>query len=390
MSRLFAFIAPVLASGWSMQCAFAQVNPNANARTKNIYKYISALKNQGPNKGLLLGQHATSRLEFYQGRKVDPTQDWLSWITYWDELYWGLAKEYNENQHLALVGVDFGVNQPVEDPSGIPPVANSNSKPWYATRDAEVFAGHGCIVTASWHVNNPWTEKDSKDRTGVDLKTLLPGGKSRAVWLRKLDAIANELEKLQGNGRTVLWRPLHEMNADWFWWGKATPADYKALWVDMYNHLTTTRRLNNLIWVYTPYNIDANDRLPYNTYYPGDKYVDIVGVDVYDDVIYEGDSVKDPLEIHLYESLRAIAPSKPLICGELGPNEIKDGVNWNHYLDQLRARYPEIVIALAWNDWFDDEAESDNKWTYKSIFKNEHTDILKHKSVITREELPRF
>jgi len=388
--RKHTLIAMLLILSISAPCAQAQVNPNANERTKNIYRYINALKNQVQPNRLLLGQHATSRLEVYKGEALDLSQEWLTWITYWDELYWGLAKEYNNDQHLALVGIDFGVNQPAEDPTGNPPEANSNSKPRYATRDAETFAGQGCIVTASWHLNNPWTGNDCKDRTKVDLKSLLPGGTHRAKWLSRLDVIAAELQILQAKERTVLWRPFHEMNADWFWWGKVPPTDFKTLWIDMYQYFTLTKHLNNLIWVYTPYNIDAEDRLPYNTYYPGNEYVDIVGVDVYDDVTYEGDQVKDPLEIHFYESLKAIAPSKPLICGELGPNEIKAGSNWNHFLDQLQTKYPEIVSALAWNDWFDDEAEGDNKWTYKSIVKNKHAGVLKHPYVITREELPQF
>lgn len=389
MFKPFSLIVALLTALLTAQSTFSQVNPNANARTKRLYQYIASLGNNGTENHLLLGQHASSRLETYQGMRIDPKNEWLSWLTYWDELYWDLAKEYNNECHLALIGVDFGVNQPVEDPTGIPPVANANSKPSYATMDAEKFAAIGCIVTASWHVNNPWTETGSKDRTNVDLKALLPGGKSRSIWLKKLDTIASELRKLQDNDRTILWRPFHEMNADFFWWGKAPPSEYKALWVDMFNYFTKTKRLNNLIWVYTPYNMDGDDRLPYNTYYPGDAYVDIVGIDVYDDVKIVGNTVQNPLEIRQYESLKAIAPKKPLICGELGPNEIKTGSDWNDFLDQLQTSYPEIVMALAWNDWFDDADPDVQKWTYKSIYKNKHSGVLKHQSVITLEELPK-
>jgi len=289
-----------------------------------------------------------------------------------------------------LVGVDFGVNQPAEDPSGIPPKANSNSKLAYATFDAELFASQGCLVTASWHLNNPWTERDSKDRSNVDLKSLLPGGSYRAKWLGKLDTIAAELQSLQAKRRTIMWRPFHEMNADWFWWGNQDPREYKALWIDMYNYFTNTKKLNNLLWLYTPYNIDAADRMPYITYYPGDEYVDIVGVDVYDDVAYVGNGVLNPLDIRFYESLKGVAASKPLICGELGPDAIQAGSDWNHFLDELRTKYPEIVMALAWNDWYDDADKRESKWTYKSLFKNKHAGVLDHELVITRDELPPF
>ena len=89
--------------------------------------------------------------------------------------------------------------------------------------------------------------------------------------INDMDRIAVELQKLQNAGVPVLWRPLHEASGGWFWWGKDCES-YKALYTFMYDYFTKTMGLNNLIWVWNGQN---------KNWYPGDKYVDIIGVDIY-------------------------------------------------------------------------------------------------------------
>ena len=46
--------------------------------------------------------------------------------------------------------------------------------------------------------------------------------------------------------------PLHEIDGGWFWWtDKKKPENTAALWRLMYDHFTRTRKLDNLIWVYS-------------------------------------------------------------------------------------------------------------------------------------------
>jgi len=70
----------------------------------------------------------------------------------------------------------------------------------------------------------------------------------------------------------VLWRPLHEAEGGWFWWGANGPQPFKTLWRLLYHRLTDGHHLHNLIWVF------AGERLDW---YPGDDVVDIIGVDAY-------------------------------------------------------------------------------------------------------------
>lgn len=81
-----------------------------------------------------------------------------------------------------------------------------------------------------------------------------------------------ELLKLQKAGVPVLWRPLHEAEGKWFWWGAKGPEACKKLWALVYDRLTKHHKVNNLIWTW---NSVASD------WYPGPSTVDVLSTDVY-------------------------------------------------------------------------------------------------------------
>ena len=93
--------------------------------------------------------------------------------------------------------------------------------------------------------------------------------------IRDIDAIAVELTKLRDAHVPVLWRPLHEAEGGWFWWGAQGPKNYVRLYRLLYDRLTKVHKLDNLIWVYT------SGGKP--EWYPGDDVVDIIGADAYPD-----------------------------------------------------------------------------------------------------------
>lgn len=97
-----------------------------------------------------------------------------------------------------------------------------------------------------------------------------------AALLADIDQISAELAKFADAEIPILWRPLHEAEGGWFWWGAAGPEALKELWVLMYDRMTNMHGLNNLIWVFT--HAGSLDE----AWYPGDAYVDIVGYDGYD------------------------------------------------------------------------------------------------------------
>lgn len=153
----------------------------------------------------------------------------------------------------------------------------------------------GQTVTLLWHWNAPADLIDQKSFVGADGKTVDaswyfgfytkgttfdvqkaladPNSADYKLLLSNIDTIAVQLQKLSDAGVPVLWRPLHEAQGGWFWWGAKGPAPFKQLWRLMYNRLTITHHLHNLIWVYCAGTDPA--------WYPGDDVVDIVGIDAY-------------------------------------------------------------------------------------------------------------
>ncbi|HLP77633.1 MAG TPA: glycosyl hydrolase, partial [Candidatus Paceibacterota bacterium] len=134
------------------------------------------------------------------------------------------------------------------------------------------------VVMICWHWHVPTGNRAfyTKD-TDFDLRqALIEGTPEHTGILRDIDTIAEELKLLRDAHVPVLWRPLHEANGRWFWWGAQGAEPCVKLWRLMFDRLTTEHHLNNLIWVFSPgASMDLAD------WYPGDAYVDIIGQDHY-------------------------------------------------------------------------------------------------------------
>ncbi len=142
----------------------------------------------------------------------------------------------------------------------------------------------GYILAFSWHWNAPtnlinsteypWWGGFYADYTTFDLETALNDTNSMeyGLLLRDIDAIAIQLNASALSGIPIIWRPLHEAEGGWFWWGAHGPELFKKLWRLVFARMTVHHSLHNLIWVYT--GSDPN-------WYPGDDVVDIIGVDGY-------------------------------------------------------------------------------------------------------------
>ncbi len=100
-----------------------------------------------------------------------------------------------------------------------------------------------------------------------------------------VDIVSGYFKQLQEKGIAVVWRPLHEASGGWFWWGAGSAECYVQLYRLVFNRMVGTNGLKNLIWVW---NINTDPSFGYDysalnaAWYPGDEYVDIVAVDVYD------------------------------------------------------------------------------------------------------------
>lgn len=148
----------------------------------------------------------------------------------------------------------------------------------------------GGVTAISWHVDNPTTLGNAWD-TVASVRHILPGGKDHQKFVKRLDHIASFLSSLK-SGSTyipVIFRPYHEHNGNWFWWGKGhcTETEYIQLWRFTVEYLKNEKNLHHLIYSFSPdrgrFNMD-DVRASYLYAYPGDDYVDLLGYDNYMDV----------------------------------------------------------------------------------------------------------
>ncbi len=224
----------------------------------------------------------------------------------------------------------------------------------------------GGLVTVSAHLYNPANPKGGGLRDkGVHFAALLEPGETRERWLKEMALLGDGLEALRRDGVVVLWRPFHEMNGGWFWWGAQEPAQFIAVWREMFIYLSKTRGLDNLLWVYAPNHGDKTA-----VYYPGDAYVDLVGFDAYTDFI-------DTDHIRGYAELAALP--KPFGFSEFGPHGPQHppaDFDYRRFLAGVTNHFPKVRYFKAWN----------GGW---SLGTNQFTrEFLSDPVVINRENLP--
>ena len=146
------------------------------------------------------------------------------------------------------------------------------------------------IAAVTWHWNVPteegssevafYVESASATYTTFSISNALEEGTwENKVLLADIDLIAQELTKMKEADVPILWRPLHEAEGGWFWWGAEGPEPCKKLYRLLYDKLTNEYGLDNLIWVWTGYTFPTSA-----DWYPGDDVVDIIGYDKYNAV----------------------------------------------------------------------------------------------------------
>jgi len=225
----------------------------------------------------------------------------------------------------------------------------------------------GGLCSVSVHLNNPArAEGGGLNDKGVSIADLLVANTPiHDRWMQQLDAIAAGLQELQAAGVVVLWRPFHEMNGQWFWWGGQKPAAFVKVWQHMFDYFTRTRGLHNLIWVYGP-----NHGRQVVDFYPGKDYVDLVGLDAYTDNV-------DPEHIKGYADM--VALKKPFGFTEFGPHGSTNppgDFDFPRFSAGLAKNFPRTRFFLSW----------DAKW---SPAENKAArEFYNDPRVLTRDDLP--
>jgi mannan endo-1,4-beta-mannosidase len=258
------------------------VDSEATPETIKLYSYLYAV---GKMSKVLYGhQNDTHHKAFLQkSASWSDTQD----VT-------GSAAAICGIDALSFVGAEMELT-PAEQAQGITFVDKA------ASLSIET-AKNGAIITLSCHMPNFEVVKqkgkgaDGKynyggylpgDMRGNVVPRILPGGDLNDVYKGYLDLVAEYAHKLAENNVPIIFRPFHENNGSWFWWGAkaknaGTLEERNALVRYTVEYLRDTKQVHNFLYAYSPNGPFRTDG-EYFKDYPGDEYMDILGVDYYDD-----------------------------------------------------------------------------------------------------------
>jgi len=314
--------------------ALETANPDANPKAKAILNYLASLSTKKERR-IVCGQFT----DFGNGARLR------------------LLEQVQEKtgQWPALIGVDYA-----DLPKGSLTFAAPN-------RAAIEYWKQGGLVTVSAHLYNPANTNGGGLRDkGVDLGTLLDSSSATRVrWVKELDMLAEGLQELKASGVVVLWRPFHEMNGDWFWWGGKEPRSFIKLWRDMFDYFTRTKGLDNLLWVYSP-----NHGSKTAEYFAGDHYVDLVGLDAYTDFVDTN---------HIKGFAQVASLGKPFgftEYGPHGPHNPPGDYDYLRFIQGITNDFPQTVFFMCWN----------SKW---SLAGNNNTkELLDLPVIVCRDQLP--
>lgn len=252
--RTYFFFVLVILFGFPTGTSSAQVNAGASEKTKILYNNLKIIQ---ASDQFLFGQEFFNSFRFSSGSAHG-------------------EKEYSDSKavtgsHPAVLGSDFHYY-----------LEKSATERSYHTEAVKWAFQQGYVITFDWHISGRGTTTYEYNAETKDLvNNIVNNLNGDRDWLyeqfdKVIDIINNDLV-VGGERIPIVFRPWHEMTGGWFWWGSSatTTANYKELFkltVDYFNARTTS-----VLFCWSP-----NSPVRNLNYYPGDGYVDILGVDAYE------------------------------------------------------------------------------------------------------------
>jgi mannan endo-1,4-beta-mannosidase len=234
------------------------------------------------------------------------------------------------------------------------------------TDDVKEAYTKGMINIFCWHLREPnkgdsFYASDMTDAVKTTaFKSILPGGVNNAWYKTKLDKIASVVSNLKGsNGELIpiIFRPFHEFDGSWFWWGAnyCSPEEYKTAYQFTVDYLKNTKGVHNILYAFSPDN-SYSTSTNYLSRYPGDAYVDLLGMDNYGDFNNQGQTGSDQANAKL-KMISDLATAKVKIAAltETGyqvtaTNPAINGWFSTYMYNALTANNIEISFVMFWNN----------------------------------------
>jgi len=315
---------------FSFMCK-AQIDKEATQDTKNLYRYL----NKTSKKHVLFGhQHAT---EYGHGWTGDENRSDVKSII---------------GSHPAVIGVDF---------SGLSGQSENKIKNniQHLVKNISDTYNRGGITTVAWHFSNPEGPGGFyyKDSTTVKAMALIKvGGSHHQKYkeiLKTISEVAKESKGKDGKLVPMIFRPFHEFDGDWFWWGKShtTREDFIDVWQFTVNYLKDSLDVHNFIYAFSPDNKFSSES-EFKERYPGNDFVDMVGMDNYGDFGRNGAyNLEVGLKKLLIVSDFAKKNKKLAAFTETGLESIPNPNWWTEtLLKTLKSRNLRLSYVLVWRN----------------------------------------
>ena len=152
----------------------------------------------------------------------------------------------------------------------------------------------GGVVTVCWHSANPVNGGSFyyEQNPVKAVSEILPDGSAHQQYLIYLDRIAEVAKDAKGKSGElvpIIFRPFHEFDGDWFWWGQAhcSKEEFISLWRFTVHYLRDTKQVHNFLYAFSP-DCRFTTETEFLERYPGDEFVDILGMDDYWDFRPDG------------------------------------------------------------------------------------------------------
>ena len=232
---------------------------------------------------------------------------------------------------------------------------NLDSVPFNRIREQLIaHVERGGIVTLSWHPRNPLTGGTAWDVTdSTVVRSILPGGSQHAkfqLWMQRVGDFLAQLKDSSGRLVPIIFRPWHENNGSWFWWGQklCSDSEFRGLWNMLQDELLQ-RGFTNLLWSYSP-NLDGGwTEQRFLQRYPGNDRVTLIGEDAYQWGT-EADFVGAVTADLNFLSQFAQRNNKLLAMTECGLKNMTDATWWTRVLKPVMDKYP-LSYFLLWRNY---------------------------------------
>ncbi|MEJ7770128.1 MAG: glycosyl hydrolase [Chitinophagaceae bacterium] len=328
--QMLSFVMALLCLHYAGAQKIRSIDARATKETRALFKNLNKLSK---NHTVFGHQHAT---EYGHGWSGEGGRSDVKSVT---------------GSHPGIIGVDF---------SGFtgnsPEVVNRNKED--VKKTVIDTYNRGGITTIAWHFPNPVSKGGFNWVDSVSLpavKYIIPGGEAHDKYKQTLQEIGEWCNTTKGADEKLvpmIFRPFHEFDGGWFWWGKphCTTEEFITLWRFTVTYLRDSMQVHNLIYAFSPDNKFTTEE-EYLERYPGNEYVDLVGMDNYGDMgrdRYNLEMAKAKLKI---VSDYAIKSGKLAAFTETGLESIPNPEWWtNTLLKVMKSQQLRLSYVLVWRN----------------------------------------